>query len=100
MSVYDKSSPVCDNCDLQCVESVAHLLFECPSYKCKREQLWYSVLDKCPPALQLELMNMNSSNRTIFVMSGMKGGYVEEWDVIFQEMLTFCFELYIMRCRQ
>ena len=99
VAAYDRSSPICDNCDMRCVESVCHLLFECPYYRYERAVLWGNLLDICPAQLQAELINMNSEERTVFIISGMHDGYIEEWNDIFHEMLNYCHKLYMMRCQ-
>ena len=82
-------------CDLNQVKSPMHLLFECPYSNDMRSNLWKIVLDSCPPALQMEMLQMDSMQKTVFIFSGLaNSSYIQELHDWYRMILNYCYALY------
>ena len=57
VSVYDKSSPICQLCDDNVIETVEHCLFNCSYFLDLRADLWSKVLKAALIAMRIGLCN-------------------------------------------
>ena len=94
---YNRSSPVCDLCEMYVAETAPHLLFECVYFSKSRQKLWQDVLDNAPCAMNLALNHMNSMEKSVFILSGFNCKYVPEWSLLYSAALNFCYYMYIER---
>ena len=69
---------------LLCLE---HVLFECPALV-KR---WARGKQSIPEALISSVEHMNTSEKTVFILSGLNCEYVSEWIDIYKEIVNFIF---------
>ena len=92
---YDHSSQLCNLCDSREVETVSHMLFTCEYLQDLRHSQWQMVKNSAPPALRLELDNMNDSEKSVFILSGLKCPYTAEWADMYINIINYCYELYI-----
>ena len=97
VSMYDKSSPICQLCDDNVIESVEHCLFNCSQFQRLRINLWNKVLQVAPPAMRNELMHMDSKKKTTFILSGFQGEFIPEWGELYDVALQFCYAIYHQR---
>ena len=96
-SRYCNSSPICQMCDRNVIESTIHFLFECVAFQDTRQLLWNNVIRYAPNAMCLELENMNSKKKCVFIMTGLHGSYIREWSDLYEAILNFCFKMYQQR---
>ena len=96
VSCFDKTSPLCINCTDRHIESVEHVLFQCTYFEYIRKPLWAKILRCCSVTLRTEIINMNTNERTIFFLSGMRT-YVPEWDDVYTSILNYCYSIYVAR---
>ena len=82
------ASRCCQICDAMCSDSIHHMLFECSATVTMNRLLWQKVLEEAPGALSKERTNMNSADRTIFILSGLRG-YIIEWNSVFINLCSF-----------
>jgi hypothetical protein len=100
VSRFDGSSPLCKMCDSREVETVCHMLFICEHWSLIRERMWQKVQESAPQALRLELDNMCSKEKTVFILSGLKCQFTAEWSDLYINLIDFCYELYTKRREQ
>ena len=94
---YDNSSPLCTLCDAGVTETVDHMLFGCSRFRDIRDQMWDIVIDNVPIAMAQELYNMNNTQKTEFIISGLRCEYTHEWSSVYKTMINFCYEIYSTR---
>ena len=82
---------ICTACDILCISSLSHVLFECNYNKVRREELWNSFIHQCPKALVADLLNMSVAERTVFIINACNSGYVHEFKSIFDSLSNFIY---------
>ena len=81
--------PLCEQCTLRMNLTPEHVLFECPSLHQYRTTAWMSLEEHMPPVLWTEINSMNFVDRTSFLLSGLRCGYVPAWDSVYTSTLLY-----------
>ena len=68
-----------------------HVLFECPALVNERVKRWTRVIEPMPAALISSIECMNTSEKLVFILSGLNCEYVSEWRNIYEEIVNFIF---------
>jgi hypothetical protein len=89
-------SKSCQNCNSYQTESVSHLLFMCSNQQlsAQRDKSWQRVSDVIPMALNDSFQHMTDELRTVFILSGMRCTYVKEWEIIYEQLADFVYNMY------
>ena len=97
-SHYNKTSPLCNCCDKNVVESVHHFLFDCDHFSEERHRYWVPVMlaDHCGYTICMN--NMNSLQKTIYIMQGFRCEDVRDAEELLTATVNFCHKMYIRRC--
>ena len=88
----------CKICDAHALNTVCHWLATCTALTDHREQTMQQFLNQCPAAMQVGLLQMQPSEFTEFLLSGMRSSYVREYYTIYEGILDFVLSVY--RARQ
>ena len=99
-SKINKTGFICNLCNSGQAEDLAHLLFRCDHFKDLRQSLWCNVQSKAPLAMLNDMNTMSQSQRTHFLMSGLGGDFIPEWDDLYEAILEFIVSLYNCRLNQ
>ena len=91
-------SKICTMCDLHMVETVQHILIECPSGRDSVCKLWGGgdIITVAPQCLTNEMMGMTPNTLVAFWFSGFKCNYVHEWD----NYIVLYVSMYAIRIRR
>ena len=65
--------------------------FECPAKVNERVKRWTRVIESMPAALISSIECMNTSEKLVFILSGLNCEYVSEWRDIYEEIVNFIF---------
>ena len=57
----------------------------------ERVKRWTRVIESMPAALISSIECMNTSEKLVFILSGMNCEYVSEWRDIYEEIVNFIF---------
>ena len=87
-------SNVCYKCDLNVMDSITHVVFECPESEIMRQNLMREVAEVAPPLLNNHFQMMPNYNKTLFLLSGLNDAYVCEWDLMYHAMLNLVIVMY------
>jgi hypothetical protein len=79
-------SVTCNACDQGAIDCVPHVLFECDALNQERDILWDRVMTDAPQALVFELNEMNSVQKTHFIMAAFNCALVPEWLCLYDQM--------------
>ena len=88
---------VCQLCDSFQQETVEHLLFQCSAHEELRSTWWREVEAVAPPVLLGELSRMGARERTVFILSGLRSGFIPEWEETYTALLNYAINLYLHR---
>lgn len=94
-----KNGVICKLCGSGQPEDLAHLLFVCDYFQDWRSTLWNNVVSETPFAMSVDIALMNPWQRTHFLMSGLGGVYVPEWDTLYDAVIEFIFCMYRYRLK-
>ena len=94
LNVYRLGNALCPLCHNHSLESIQHILFDCPHSENVRNNLWSVVLEACPRALALELKNMTIPSKTSFVLNAFNCNIVREWNQLYTNLCVFIYTLY------
>ena len=91
--MYTKSSKLCQLCSMYSRLCHEHVLFECPALVNERVKRWTRVIESIhvPAALISSIECMNTSEKLVFIPSGLNCEYVSEWRDIYEEIVNFIF---------
>ena len=89
--MYTKSSKLCQLCLMYSRLCHEHVLFECPALVNERVKWWTRVIESMPAALISSIECMNTSEKLVFILSGLNCEYVSEWRDIYEEIVNFIF---------
>ena len=89
--MYTKSSKLCQLCSMYSRLCHEHVLFECPALVNERVKRWTRVIESMPAALISSIDCMNTSEKLVFILSGLNCEYVSEWRDIYEEIANFIF---------
>ena len=81
-------------CEISSLKDLRHVIFECENYNEKRECEWNIVKENIPLPMCQSLDNMTLSEKCRFVLSGMHGNYMPEFDYVYDIFLKFIFAMY------
>ena len=76
------------------VDSVHHILFECPCIATNRAILWETFLKSCPKQLQVSIEGMCTSTKCKFILNAFNVQYVAEWKSIYDNVSNFITKMY------
>ena len=83
----------CDFCYGK-VDSIVHIIFECPAIGSVREELW-SHVKACSTIPFIESIDsMNAKDKCKFVLNGFNVKYMHEWKYVYASMLKFIVKVY------
>ena len=84
----------CQLCNRHDLGNVCHVLFECTELSAVRTPLLVTVY-RCMPAAMNDCFKMFSNRqKTVFLSSGLKCEFVEEWADIYKSIVYFIAEMY------
>ena len=89
--MYTKSSKLCQLCSMYSRLCHEHVLFECPALVNERVKRWTRVIESMPAALISAIECMNTSEKLVFILSGLNCEYVSAWRDIYEEIVNFIF---------
>ena len=95
----DVDSPNCKLCTNFSCETVSHMLFTCPKFSNQRTYMWENVKLLCPKQLFLTMNDMHANDKTVFILSGFKCQYVQEWSDLYGAVLRYVTTLYEERLK-
>ena len=90
-------SKTCRVCSDGSIGDCPHMLFKCDALSSVRLYLWNQFLNSCPTALRHDVNMMNDVDRTCFILSGFRSGYVAEWELMYNSALDFVNNMYSVR---
>lgn len=78
-------SRVCQLCEGYFPETLEHVLWRCdhPQMKTVRDTVWRSLTDIMPQSMIVDLNLKDDLQKTVFLLSGLGGGYVQEWQILY-----------------
>ena len=91
---HQNNSSLCQMCDLYVTEDVCHLLFKCPGLLERRETDMQLLLDALPGVMKSEFLDMDDYSKTIFLLSGLRSGYIREWNAAFLAVCNYTSDMY------
>ena len=71
------------------LNTVDHVLFECPNVADVRKHWWQLFEDRCPPEFVLSVNSMSSKERCKFLLNGFNVYYNHEWKDIYDYVSHF-----------
>jgi len=95
LNVYIYRKIVCPCCDMNCVNSVNHILFECLCNNDLRREMWIKVQHNSPEALFHAMTAMPKANRCIFILNAFYVNYLHEWKGVFDALSDFTYKMYM-----
>ena len=92
----DAEDKSCPHCDLQQIQSVSHLLFECthPNILHQRDKWLEKIHSILPPAMLVSIGGLGSVEKTAFILSGLGPKYVNEWEDGYTVLVDFIAYMY------
>ncbi len=90
---YVTNTTQCQICN-RAEDSVDHMLFICPGMVALRETMWQTVIGTMPTAMAADLEVMNSYQKVVFILSGLKSSYILEWNEIYVSLVKFVCAMY------
>ena len=94
---FSGSSPNCNACDNNEVESVDHMLFVCHAFDNVRDHKWNIIENAIPRGMRIELSKMTNKVKTEFLLAGMRVNFTPEWMNIYKAMCDFIYRRREMR---
>ena len=94
LNVFRLGKDICALCTYRSMNSIDHILFECPSVKIQRTQRWPTVISKCPAQLSKEIQNMDHAHKTRFLLNAMNCNYMPEWHHLYSAYCDFIYSVY------
>ncbi len=91
----DNSQHRCCLCDIDVQDKVRHYLFTCTSLQERRDTEWQHIANAMPPAMAIEIDEMDDAKRTAFLANGLNGTYIQQWNELLIQILTFIKLMYI-----
>ena len=89
MAVMMGTEPQCFQCNFNCKvcrlccankrDNALHVLYECPQLLSTRGSAWLEVINSMPDAMTEHIRGRTDHDKLIFILSGLKGGYIREW---------------------
>ena len=87
----------CLLCNSICKDDLHHVIVDCPKMIQNIETFWRDIYDKMPLAMSRDIKNMNRQKSIDFLISGLGGKYVKEWDPIYANIVTHIWNIYEKR---
>ncbi len=88
----DNSRHICCLCDIDVQDKVSHYLFACTSLQEWRDTEWQHIANAMPPAMVIEIDEMDDAKRTTFLANGT---YIQESNELYIQIVTFVKLMYI-----
>ena len=76
------------------VNSIQHVLLECPSIQTQRSLLWLDIISVCPDQLRSSIESLNVYERCSFLLNAFNVRYVNEWKLLYDRVSNFISQLY------
>ncbi len=70
-------------------------MFTCISLQERRNTEWQHIANAMPPAMNIEIDEMHDAKRTTFLANGLNGTYIQEWNELYIQILTFIKLMYL-----
>ena len=90
-------SSQCKLCNSRSKDDGIHILFDCEGLTMTRENAWINVIQTMPPSMVIEIQNMTSKDKYIYMMSCFGGSFVSEWTSIYIQIVHFVNIIYKKR---
>ena len=91
-------------CQLCCnfvVETMEHIIFECPELHTKRMNLIDELINEMPQGMKESFDKMNWKAKTEFILTGLGSGtYIHEWQEIYLKASRLIHTMYSERSRR
>ena len=107
LAVMMGTEPQCFQCNLNCKvcrlccgnrrDNALHVLYECPQLLSTRGSAWLDVINSMPDAMAEHTRGRTDHDKLIFILSGLKGGYIREWQEIYKRIADFVYSMYCAR---
>ena len=91
------NTSVCRLCSCGASDNPTHVLFECTAMQVTRDAAWTELSLKMPGAMLESIMNVNFNERVKIMMTCYGGGYVHEWDDVYEHTAKLFFKMYTAR---
>ena len=88
---------ICNICETYESDSLAHMLFRCPSLDNERRYYFEELLSTMPPPMQKNYTCANNDQKIIMLLSGFNSSYIPEWNSLFCNIIRTITELYTVR---
>ena len=85
---------ICSLCDSYDRLTVAHALLSCASLEPLRSVSWAADTQSMPGPLAESLGSLCDNEKMIMLLSGLNCPYITEWQVIYEEIITFLATMY------
>ena len=107
MAVMMGTEPQCFQCNFNCKvcrlcygnkrDNALHLFYECPQLLSTRGSAWLEVINSMPDAMSEHIRGRTVHDKFFFILSGLKGGYIREWQDIYKRIADFVYSMYCAR---
>ena len=90
----------CNVCRLCCGnkrDNALHVLYECPQLLSTRGSAWLEVINSMPDTMAEHIRGRSDHEKFSFILSGLKGGYIREWQDIYKKIADFVYSMYCAR---
>ena len=84
-------------CDKDESETKEHIMLQCTGLNDIRERYLEIVKSLMPPAMLVDFLGLNISNRCHFLISGLNNIYVNEWDNLYGAIADYVWQIYSAR---
>ena len=85
---------ICSLCDSYDRLTVAHALLSCASLEPLRSVSWAAATQSMPGPLAESLGSLCDNEKMIMLLSGLNCPYITEWQVIYEDIITFLATMY------
>ena len=93
------NSKLCRLCCGNKKDNALHVLHECPQLLSTRGNAWLEVIKSMSDAMTEHIRRRTAHDKLSFILSGLKGGYIREWqDINTGEQLILCTVLIYLNC--
>ena len=77
-------------------QGAKHTLFQCSELKCKRDEVFPQLIASMPPAMAdvFKSYESRTNHVTSLMLSGLHGGYIPEWNSVYQGIIHYVNSMY------
>ena len=77
------------------MNNVPHILFDCKLNQNIRRKYWNIICEECPGTLAEELISMDSTERSKFLLNAFCSKFIPEWTTLYRAVLLFVNKVYM-----